>query len=74
MNQGWVEVFEKWDKPFLVAFGENERTTYRLKKEFEERLPNPTVVEDIQGAGHFIQEDAGPELAVLINNFIAGKL
>ena len=55
------------------GIGENERTTYRLK-EFEERLPNPTVVEDIKNAGHFIQEDAGPELAVLINDFIAGKL
>ncbi len=73
-EQYWINVFEKWDKPFLVAFGENERTTYRLKKEFEERLPNPTVVADIKNAGHFIQEDAGPELAVLINDFIAGKL
>ena len=33
-----------------------------------------SVVEDIKNAGHFIQEDAGPELAVLINDFIAGKL
>ena len=73
-EQYWIDVFEKWDKPFLVAFGENERTTYQLKKEFEERLPNPTVVADIKNAGHFIQEDAGPELAVLINDFIAGKL
>ena len=32
------------------------------------------IVEDIKNAGHFIQEDAGPELAVLINDFIAGKL
>ena len=31
-EQYWIDVFEKWDKPFLVAFGENERTTYRLKR------------------------------------------
>ena len=32
------------------------------------------VVEDIKNAGHFIQEEAGEELAYLINDFIDGKL
>ena len=27
----------------------------------------------IKGAGHFVQEDAGPELAAMINDFIAGE-
>lgn len=68
----WVNVYEKWNKPFLVAFGTEERITAGMKKDFLERIPNPTVV-DVEGAGHFIQEDAGPELAAMINDFIAGK-
>ena len=70
----WIDVLDKWDKPFLVAFGENERTTYRMKQVFIDRIPNPTVVDDIKNAGHFIQEEAGEELAYLINDFIEGKL
>ena len=30
----WQDVFEKWDKPFLVAFGENERITLAMKDVF----------------------------------------
>ena len=31
-------------KPFLVAFGENERITIGMKDDFLERIPNPTVI------------------------------
>ena len=65
----WVNVFEKWDKPFLVAFGSDERITMRFKEDFMTRIPNPTEV-TLEGVGHFCQEEAGPELAALINNFI----
>ena len=68
----WKEVYEKWDKPFLVAFGGEERTTIRMKDDFVNRIPNPTVI-TLGGAGHFVQEDVGPELAQIINDFIAGK-
>lgn len=69
-EQYWLDVYEKWDKPFLVAFGSEERITLPLKEDFLTRIPNPTVI-DIQGAGHFIQEEVGPELAAIINKFIA---
>jgi len=65
----WKEVYEKWDKPFLVAFGGNERITITMKEDFLTRIPNPTVV-TLEGVGHFCQEEAGPELANLINDFI----
>ncbi len=68
----WVDVYEKWDKPFLVAFGGDERITIRMKDDFINRIPNPTVI-TVDGAGHFIQEEAGEELAEIINNFIASK-
>ena len=68
----WINVYEKWDKPFLVAFGSEERITIRMKDDFVNRIPNPTVI-TVEGAGHFIQEEVGPELAVIINDFIDGK-
>ena len=68
----WKEVYEKWDKPFLVAFGENERITLRLKDDFMNRIPNPTEI-TLGGAGHFVQEEVGPELAQIISDFINGK-
>ena len=67
-----MNVYEKWDKPFLVAFGGEERITIRLKDDFLNRIPNPTVV-TLEGAGHFVQEEVGPELADLIDDFISGK-
>ena len=68
----WKEVYEKWDKPLLVAFGGEERITIRMKDDFVNRIPNPTII-TLGGAGHFVQEDVGPELAQIINDFIAGK-
>ena len=68
----WQEVFEKWDKPFLVAFGENERITLAMKDVFLERIPNPTVI-TLGGASHFVQEEVGPELAQIISDFVRGK-
>ena len=43
-----------------------------MKDDFMTRIPNPTEV-TLKGVGHFCQEEAGPELATLINGFIAGK-
>lgn len=68
----WKEVYEKWDKPFLVAFGGEERITLRMKDDFVNRIPNPTII-TLGGAGHFVQEEVGPELAQIINDFIEGK-
>ena len=68
----WKEVYDKWDKPFLVAFGGEERITIRMKDDFLNRIPNPTVI-TLGGAGHFVQEEVGPELAQIIINFIEGK-
>ena len=55
-----------------MAFGGEERITIRMKDDFVNRIPNPTVI-TLEGAGHFIQEEVGPELAAIINDFIDGK-
>ena len=67
-------VFEKWDKPFLIAnssndpvTGNNPEITMGLK-----RIPTAEEI-TIYGPGHFIQEEAGPEYANLIIDFINGE-
>ena len=69
----WRAVYERWDKPFLVTFGSEERITIRMKQEFMDRVPNAIEI-DLKGVGHFSQEEAGPELSSLLNKFIAGQL
>ena len=68
----WQQVYEKWDKPFLVAFTDSDPISKGGDATFVERIPGAVNV-TVKGAGHFVQEDAGPELAAMINDFIAGK-
>ena len=67
------EVFAKWEKPFLTAFGDKDPITGGGDRIFQRTVPGAkgqphTTVE---GAGHFIQETHGKELAKIINDFIA---
>ena len=68
----WQEVFEQWDKPFLVAFTDADPITAGGEQTFLERVPTARNVR-ILGAGHFVQEDAGPELAQLMVDFMQGR-
>lgn len=73
-EKAWKDVYEKWDKPFLVAFTDSDPVTSRtnVAQRIAERVPGATQV-TIKGVGHFVQEEVGPELAALINDFIAGR-
>jgi haloalkane dehalogenase len=72
-NAAAWRVFEAWDKPFLIAFTDSDPITAGGEQAFLERVPGAINV-TIKGAGHFVQEDAGEELAQMINEFIAGTL
>jgi haloalkane dehalogenase len=71
-KKAW-EVFRAWDKPFLTAFGDSDPITRSMAPIFRQQIPGakgqPHTV--IKGAGHFIQESHGPELAAVIAKFIA---
>lgn len=69
-NESAWEVLESWDKPFLVAFTDSDPITRGLDKEFMKRLPNAEQV-TVKGAGHFVQEDAGEQLAAIMLDFMA---
>ena len=49
-----------------------EKITIRMKDDFLNRIPKPTVI-TLGGAGHFVQEEVGTELAQIMINFIEGK-
>ncbi len=71
-NERAWKVFESWDKPFLVAFTDKDPITRGGEKIFLKRVPVAQNI-TIKGAGHFVQEDAGEEIATIINEFIAGR-
>jgi haloalkane dehalogenase len=66
------EVLERWEKPFLTVYGEHERITRGSERQFQRRVPSargqPHAT--LRGAGHFLQEDAGEELARIVIDFI----
>ena len=67
-------VLEAWEKPFLTAFSDGDFSVQAgIHTDFQNRVPgaagqNHTV---LKGAGHFLQEQVGPDLAAHLNAFIA---
>ncbi|MGE5829587.1 MAG: haloalkane dehalogenase [Micromonosporaceae bacterium] len=59
-----------WDKPFLVAFSDSDPITGGMAPVLTRAVPGARSV-TIPGAGHFLQEDAGPRLAEEIARFVA---
>lgn len=71
-RRAW-EVFRRWEKPFLTAFSDGDPITRGGDRIFQSQVPGargqPHTT--ITGAGHFLQEDKGEELAAVIVDFIA---
>jgi len=70
-RRAW-RVLERWEKPFLTAFSDGDPITRGLDRVLRERIPgargraHPTL----EGAGHFLQEDRGAELARVLVDFV----
>jgi haloalkane dehalogenase len=71
-RRAW-EALSGWDKPFLCAFTDSDPVTAGADKPFRTLVPGaqgqPHTT--IEGAGHFVQEDAGPALARIVAEFVA---
>ena len=71
-KKAW-QVLRKWQKPFLTVFGDGDPVTGGMEAVFQRQVPGakgqPHTI--IEGAGHFIQESHGEEVARIINKFIA---
>ena len=66
-------VLEQYDRPFLCAFSDRDPITGGGDAEFLRRVPGTQgqAHVTIEGGGHFLQEDRGPELGRVIAEFIA---
>jgi haloalkane dehalogenase len=72
-NRTAWEVLDRFDKPFLTCFSDQDPITGGGDAVFLRRVPgtNGQAHTTIEGGGHFLQEDRGPELATVLVDFIA---
>jgi haloalkane dehalogenase len=70
-NRSAWKVFERWQKPFLTAFSDKDPITRGGEKKWQEKVPGAQGQKHVtmEGAGHFLQEEKGPELAQVIIEF-----
>jgi haloalkane dehalogenase len=67
-NRAAWKVFEQWEKPLICCFSDSDPVTAGGDRSFRERVPGardqPHVT--IEGAHHFFQEDAAPQLVIVV--------
>ncbi|MFX1304539.1 MAG: haloalkane dehalogenase [Promethearchaeota archaeon] len=71
-NRKASELYKQWKKPFLTAFSDSDPVTRGGERFWQKYVPGAQGQnhKTIKNAGHFVQEDRGPELANLILEFI----
>jgi haloalkane dehalogenase len=71
-RRAWVSL-ERFARPFLTAFSDADPITRGAEAALQARIPgarglaHPTI----HGAGHFLQEDRGEDLARIVADFVA---
>jgi haloalkane dehalogenase len=74
-NRAAWEVLERFDKPFLCAFSDSDPITSGADRVLLDRVPGtqgqPHTT--ITGAGHFLQEDRGEDVARVVADFVLGS-
>jgi len=66
----------QWKKPVFIAFSEDsERVHPKQLQRFKDIFANSALwaVVSVPGSKHFLQEDKGPEVAQMINDFVANR-
>jgi haloalkane dehalogenase len=71
-NRAAWEALRRWEKPFLTAFSDADPITRGGDRIFQREIPGAAGQPHttIAGAGHFLQEDKGEELARVVIDFI----
>jgi haloalkane dehalogenase len=72
-NRAAWDVFRQWTKPFLTTFSNRDPIMRGGEKVWQDSVPGAQGQEHviIRNAGHFLQDDKGPELAEVLIRFIA---
>ncbi len=70
-RRAW-RVLREFDRPFLCAFADGDPITRGADRRFIEMVPGAARQDHvtIEGAGHFLQEDRGEELAQVVAGFV----
>ncbi|MFQ5557808.1 MAG: haloalkane dehalogenase [Acidimicrobiales bacterium] len=71
-NRTAWEVLRTFDRPFLTAFSDGDAITRGGERIFQRSVPGAAGLahRTIEGGGHFLQEDRGPELARVIVDLV----
>jgi haloalkane dehalogenase len=71
-NRAAWTVLEQWKKPFLTAFSDEDPVTKGGDAVFQAQVPGTAGQPHttVEGGGHFLQEDRGPELARIVVKFV----
>jgi haloalkane dehalogenase len=71
-NHAAWEVLARWEKPFVTAFSDGDPVTRGGDSTFQQWVPGAQgMPHTTLSGGHFLQEDAGPELARLVVDLVA---
>jgi haloalkane dehalogenase len=75
-NRAAWDVLRRYERPFLCCFSDRDPITSGGDKPFRELVPGAVDQphRTLEGGGHFLQEDVGPELAEIIDRFVRGAL
>ena len=72
-NRAAWQVLQRWEKPFLTAFGDSDAITRGADAVLQKLIPGcqgqPHTT--LTQAGHFLQEDRGEELGRVVVDFMA---
>lgn len=70
-RRAW-QVLAQFDRPFLTAFSDGDPVTRGGERTFQRVVPGAREMDHvtIEGAGHFLQEDRGPELAQVVVDLV----
>jgi len=71
-REAW-EALRSWTKPLVTMFGDSDPVTRNGEWIFRKSVPGAAGMphQTIEGGGHFLQEDRGPEFASAVNAFVA---
>ncbi|MGB5333708.1 MAG: haloalkane dehalogenase [Woeseiaceae bacterium] len=75
-NRAAWKKFSEWQKPFLTTFSNRDPITRGGELPWQESVPGAKsrAHVKIKNAGHFLQEDKGPELADILIRFVKDEL
>ena len=71
-NRAAWAFFGRWEKPFITTFSNRDPITRGGEKPWQSHVPGARNQEHvkIKNAGHFLQEDKGPEIAQVLIKFV----